>query len=319
MTQRDATHSAHTAGHSGDRGLCFTINDGAQTTEPAGFQRQRFRQSTRGSSWPAAVTRLPALALAIVAAGVLTAAIARAHLALPVLNAWLQWAFPGVQALGAFLIGRKLTWRCHPALVTFLLIQCYASLFTSLGWTVRYAVICIQLLALSALLLEMEKLSRGPLHRRVKASLAGLVISACAFHAASIPWDLDYQLSLFRSDFRIAAAAAAVSITVYRWRRPALETHAECRRHRIYRVGVTMWLVISAVSGSFVQGGIGVRLWAYTPWRWSLISCATYGALIAVVIALSVALNSSAPGRKHAAKRCDGKTVTGLLETERAA
>lgn len=232
------------------------------------------------------------------------------------LLSWMEYLSPLVMGASAILIVRKMSWRWHPALWAFLLTQTWIEALTSARWMARDYSILIQTLAVGALLAELARIRRANLPRNAQASIAAALLAVCACHAGAHPWTLDYRLSLFRCDIRLAAAVMAWAIMLYRWRYPALESHGESRRHRIYGVGVTAWLTVSAVSGSFVRGGIGSSLLPYTPQRWQIVAVLSYAALMAVVIAMAAALNWGASGRKRAAKTPKGLTRTGLIQSD---
>jgi hypothetical protein len=300
----------------------------------AAVHKQRSVGPTSGPAGAAAVTRTPAgtsregtshaeprrvsaplvLGIAMMVCGIALVLLAAAGICY-----MLEYISPLVMGASAIMIIRKMSWRWHPALWCFLVTQTWLEALTSARWMVRDYSILIQVLALGALLAEMARIKRANLPRNAQASIAGALLVACVFHVGAHHWTVDYQLSLFRCDVRLAAAAMAWAIMLYRWIYPALESHGESRRHRVYGVGVTAWLTVSAVSGSFVRGGIGFSLLPYTPQRWQLIGLLSYAALMTTVTAMAVALNWGSSGRKRAAKTPKGLTKTGLIESERAA
>lgn len=237
----------------------------------------------------------------------------------PLFFSALVWCLPPVKAASALLIARKLTWTRQPALLCFLVTEVWVELLTLQHWLTREYAILAQLIAGAFLLAEMARLNRIPLHPRVQASVSVIAAAVCCFLVGSCPWTMDYQFSLLRSDLRIARAAAAIAIVAYRWRYPAFEHHAESRRNRVYRFGVTAWLITEAIQGAYVKGGLLMWLLPYTPERWTWVGISTCSAVLVVVVATALAMHEVAPGRKHAAKTPKGLTRTGLIESERAA
>jgi hypothetical protein len=230
----------------------------------------------------------------------------------------MAWIAPPILLLSAAIIARKLTWREHPALLLFLVSEAWIQVLMSYGWMRRDVAILIQLVVASTFLLgEMVRLNRIPLRPQTMAMIAALALAVCALHAGSQPWTQDYKLSLFRSDARIARAVEALCILAFRWKVPALERRDQSRITRVYSVGVAAWLVVEAIQGAFVRGGIGMALLPYTPQRWVWVGLVTYCGVIGAAVGTALAMTIGSPGRKHAAKDTKGRTRTGLIEMDR--
>lgn len=212
---------------------------------------------------------------------------------------WLTWISPPLQIAAAALIVRRLRWSRQPALLAFILAYAWTMASMLWGWIPREGAIFGQLLAGAALLHEMARLARVNLTPRAQSVIAGAAMIFAAFHAGLMPWTAAYQISLFRADMRMARALAAVAITFYRWRHPALEHHAESRRNRVYRMGVTAWLCIEAVQGSFIRGGLGNWLLGYTPERWVWVGIVTSAAALVTVLATAIGMAWSVMPRKQ--------------------
>ena len=117
---------------------------------------------------------------------------------------------------------------------------------------------------------------------------------------------LPQQTALFNQYYHLLLCAALSSIAVRRWLVPMLE----CRRHKVYRVGMAAWLAVIAGAGCFVRGGIAYRFFPYSRETWIAADRAIYIALIVVVSALAVAFVASMPRRKApavAAKAVDAR------------
>lgn len=238
----------------------------------------------------------------------------------PLALSWMAWIAPPALLLSAALIASKLTWRGQPALMAFLLAESGIQIAMSCGWMVREWAILLQLVVASTWLLgEMVAINNIPLHPRTMALIASLAIAACALHAGSQPWTIDYRLSLFRSDVRIARAVEAASILVFRWMVPAFARQEQTRINKAYTIGVTAWLIVEAVQGAFVRGGLGVAILSYTPQRWVWVGLVSYAGVIAAAVGTALAMWVQLPGRKHSAIDARrGKAVVGRIE-QRAA
>lgn len=216
---------------------------------------------------------------------------------------------------GAGIVLYRFSWREYPALISWMLWEVAYQVATLGGRDIPPVMMLVQDGLCLAVICEVIFLSR--IDVRLGATVRTFVaVMAAAKILASLP-DLTamQEWYLFRSYVLWAAFVVLAGITVRRW------TFAipERKVNRVYRVGMTAWVFVLALSGSFVKGGIGYKIFPYTMRTWNtmhLISCA---AVAVTVLAMSAAMYLSVPGRKRAAKRPDGRTVTGLIQVERAA
>lgn len=213
----------------------------------------------------------------------------------------LKLALPIVQFGGAILISRRVSWRKHPALITYLTSEATWQVLALLGVSVHLWAIPIQIAIRAAVVLEVAKFARIDLSGRASPFM-GLLLAAAAFAAGCAHgFSVTQRVYLFRQYAVLGLCGALGCIVLHR----ALVTVLECRRHRLYRIGVTAWIAVIAVAGTFVRGGLGYRFLPYTQKTWSIVDLATYCALIVTVGALALAIAGTVPARKVQARVAD--------------
>lgn len=203
----------------------------------------------------------------------------------------LQLALPVVQLAGVAMVGRRISWRKHPALIAYLVSEALGTLlisaFPSLKtlWTC-----CVQIPVRTAVVLEVLTFARMPV--KVPSLAVAGSLGLCAFAATLAPeLKLIEKLYLFRQYYHLVLFAALLSVVIRRAIRPVLE----CARHRVYRLGVTAWLGVIAAASTFVNGGVGFRWVSHTPKTWGAVNTVTYGSLILVICVMIVAMVASLP------------------------
>lgn len=212
---------------------------------------------------------------------------------------YLQLLMPAVQVIGAGLIISRVTWRHHPALITWLLSEVFFQALTFGGSPAPHWTILAKTAILSAVCVEVLQYSRIAVGREAKGLAIGAALVTAAF-LSGIPVSMTVmqRAYLFRSYFLLAPAAVLIGAALVRAVWPVLE----CRRHKAYRIGAALWIAEVAISGAFVKGGVGYRLLPYTRHTWDVVNLATYAALIVTVTAMSLAIRLSVSPRKRAAQ-----------------
>jgi hypothetical protein len=210
---------------------------------------------------------------------------------------YLKILLPVVELTGAGIICRRIAGKC-PALIA-LLISEAAWQLTSLLYYVPSVCVPVQLLIRSALVFEVLELSRIHVRCEARGAAVGLAIAASALATGATKGLTSMQtLYLFRQHYHLILCGTLLAVVIRRWWRPILE----CTRYRRYRLGAAAWLLVIAVAGTFVVGGLGYRVAPYTLNTWRMVGLATYGALIVVVAGLAAAMGSAAPRRRSAAQ-----------------
>lgn len=208
---------------------------------------------------------------------------------------WIFWRYPSQR---------------HPAFTALALCEVGAQLlkFAGLSGSILFLIT-----ARYAASLESGNYSRLCISRPAFARAMALILAASAA-AASLPADLSpvQRQYLFRQYATLAVCLWQWAVVVYRWRRPVLE----CRRHRVYRIGLALWYTPIAIAGTFVPGGVGYMLFSYTRRTWMVVELATYVSMLLIALLAIVALM---PGRKRAAVWAGkGRVVVGRIEQEAA-
>ncbi len=235
----------------------------------------------------------------------------------PVTPLPMQLLLPAVVVFSAGLVVWKFSYREYPALIRFML---WCAFFE--GYTFRntspfpHWLMLAQAAVGMAIALEVFTVRRLRISREAQGRLVGAMFATSAL-LAGLRMDLTVlqRAYLMRSYLMLMVAAIPAAVTVYRIFRPTLE----CKRHVIYGVGASIWLLALAGSLSFVPGGLGYVVFPSTMATWRIANLAAYIILPLTVAGMSLAMVASAPGRKRAAMTPMGKTKTGLLETELAA
>jgi hypothetical protein len=226
-----------------------------------------------------------------------------------------QLLMPVVVAAGAGLVIHKFSWREYPALIAWMSLAVFVQGLTY-GRPYPAWMAPIACAFLGCAVCEVRWCSRfltTKAQRNFFCAMAVLLALAPAVGTHGLTWT--QRAFLFRSYFFLEAFGVLAVLVVYRLVRPVLE----CQRHQVYRIGMMLWIGVSAVTGAFVNGGIGYRLLPYTRARYQLIGTVAYWAMMATVGGMAIAMWVSAPGRKRAAKTPKGLTRTGLIESGRAA
>lgn len=197
----------------------------------------------------------------------------------------LQLALPAVQLVGAVLVGRRISWRKHPALIAYLVSEALGTLLVTAFPSLKPYWTCgVQIPVRTAVVLEVLTFARMAVERPVPAicSALGLSIGAAALaHQTRLE-----QLYLARQYYLLILCAALVAVVIRRAIWPVLE----CARHRIYRLGITAWLGVIAIAGTFVKNGLAYRVFPYDKTTWEAASIATYAVLTVVVGAMCLAM-----------------------------
>lgn len=216
---------------------------------------------------------------------------------------WLICSLPTVEVLAAWAISRRVSWRKHPALITYLLTEALWQPLAWLGVPVEPWSRLIQVAIRTAAVFEVLRYSRVDVKRRWALCAAGVAVFAAALAGMTAP----QTLYLARSYYQVMLAAVLAAVAVRRWWSPMLEP----RRHHACRLGLAAWLAVIAVSGSFVRGGLGYRFAPHTREVWGWVDVLTYAALVLVVVAMAVAMVAGAP-RKVTARSVSNVQVRRL-------
>lgn len=208
----------------------------------------------------------------------------------------LRLALPAVQLIGAVLICRRISWRNHPALIGYLGSEAAWQILALCGFTLPPLAAAIQLAARTAVVLEVLTFARIHLDRDVRGTAIGIALAACAFAAGTnTGLTVRQELYLFRQYYHLVLCATILAAVIRRWRWPMLE----CARHRIYRLGMAAWLLVIALAGTFVRGGLGYYLLPYDRATWEAVNLATYGALLVITGAMAAAMAWTLPRRRR--------------------
>jgi hypothetical protein len=226
-----------------------------------------------------------------------------------------QLLMPVVVVAGAGLVIHKFSWREYPALIAWMSLAVFVQGLTyGRPYPPWMAPISCAFLGMSVC--EVTRCSRfwaTKARRYFAFAVAVLLAIVPVAIAHGLTWS--QRAFLFRSWFFLEAFGTLAFMVVYRLLHPVLE----CQRHQVYRVGMMLWIGVSAMTGAFVNGGLGYRLLPYTRHRYELIGGVAYWATMITVGGMAAAMTASAPGRKRAAKTPQGLTRTGLIEMERMA
>lgn len=206
---------------------------------------------------------------------------------------YLQLLMPAVQVLGAWVISARISWKNHPALIAWLASQVF---FSAAGSGLPHFVLLVRCAVIAAVVFEVLTFSRVGVPRESRGLWVGLALATSALLSARVPMLTGVQKAyLFRSNFLWIAAVVLATVTLWRAIHPMLE----CRRHTIYRIGATTWLLGLAISGSFVPGGLGYQRFPYTRHTWEMVNTFSYWSLIATVGCMSLAMRMSVKPRKR--------------------
>lgn len=209
---------------------------------------------------------------------------------------YLRLAVPAIELLAAIVIMRRIPWRSHPALIAYLASE-FVTRAVVLSDASRYseivlALALVRIVARTAVTLEVLTFARVAIPPEIRGPAVGLALAASAFAAGCTPGlNVAQSTALFNQYYHLLLCVALSSIAVRRWLVPMLE----CRRHRVYRVGMAAWLAVIAGAGCFVRGGLAYRIFPYTKATWAAADMATYAALIVVVSVMAWQMVASLP------------------------
>jgi hypothetical protein len=210
----------------------------------------------------------------------------------------LKLVLPAVQLLGAVLICRRISWRNHPALIGYLGSEAAWQVLALCSFTLPPLAAAVQLAIRTAVVLEVLSFARVRLEPEVRGAAIGIAMAACALAAgATTGLTAQQEMYLFRQYYHLILCATILAAVIRRAQWPMLE----CGRHKVYRLGMAAWLLVVALAGTFVRGGIGYYLLPYERATWEAVNLATYATLIVIVGTMAVAMACSMPLRKRTA------------------
>lgn len=222
-----------------------------------------------------------------------------------------QWLLPAALVGGAGIILSRNPWRRFPALFAWALLTALFIGMTFGGpnngkpypqWIIFTAAALVPIQC-------REGLGCVKIHVPWRRLITGeCAVALAAFVLAGPTWNL------WRCYHLIFWAVVMLAAAIYRLRHRILLN----RRDKAYFYGMTLWLLCKAPASSFFRGGPGPKLFPSIPKDTVEVYC--YWTLAACMVGMALAMWIRLPGRKRAAKKPnDGKTVTGLIEMERAA
>lgn len=212
---------------------------------------------------------------------------------------YLRLAVPLIELLAAIVIMRRMSWKAHPALIGYLISEFLTRILSLPNYNLVLAFTLIRIVARTAVVFEVLKFARVPVPPEVRGPAVGMALAASAFAAgATRGLSVGQQTALFNQYYHLLLCVALLSIAVRRWIMPKLE----CRRHRVYRVGMAAWLAVVAWASCFVRGGVAYLLVPYKAETWHRADYTTCVALIIVVSTMAGAMVRSMPKRKTPAK-----------------
>jgi hypothetical protein len=124
--------------------------------------------------------------------------------------------------------------------------------------------------------------------------VVALALAASAF-AAGCPSGLSIaeKTALFNQYYYLGLCVAPIVAIVRRWVVPMFHS----RPHAVHAYGLAAWLAVVAGASTFVREGLGYRLLPFNRATWQMVDVLTYGALAAVLGAMTLAMWLTLPRR----------------------
>lgn len=220
--------------------------------------------------------------------------------------------FSCLSILCGVLILRAYTFERHPALLTLLGSTAFWVILRALGIPTVEVSFPLQLVFYVWAALETLRYFRVSIPRSTLGLIFGAMLVVTAFAAGLTPFhgsqSQQLALRLWRSYFLVLLCLGYFSALIYRWAKPPARPKrrvievAQCRRHQLYRYAFGAWLLVIALAGTFVHGGLGYRVLPFSSDTAEVIGTWTYIAMLGVVSTVTAALLEWLPRRKVVAQ-----------------